>query len=207
MHTLETNREAKEENKIQDPKSILHGMRKTTEYFETKLALLQRIAGMDFLAESFEDSFRERVWMKGHYRYKSEDDVLELFKLGEPLSCFCCNSIHHEVYIAFADGKRKIDGTEYTSMIKFSCINNLYHKEDYGVHFCQFEYVDTMSQVCKTQLNITDNALMLPYHHKGAYLKQYTLIYSDWEGLYVDNISQPPVKKRPCASKKLFEAM
>ena len=67
-------------------------------------------------------------------------------------------------------------------------------KEEAGVHFREFEIQGT-GEIERGSTRITDFAIMLPYWNKNRFIRQYTLIYSDWDVLR-DGLQGPTQKTK-----------
>ena len=61
-------------------------MRTTQSYRETKMCLLQKLTGIDFLKQAFDDLSKGRAWYNGAHRYSTLEDVVERFVHGKPIS-------------------------------------------------------------------------------------------------------------------------
>jgi len=172
-------REARDENAIRGPKSVLWKLRKNPQYFAGKLLILQQQRVLDILNRSDDASdFRYH----GYFVFPSKDDVTYRFESGQPLSCFCLDQNHNEVHVAYHTRKRKdracapSHGINY---LTYSCTQQLKTFET-GVIFRQFAYKEENTK-CKDEMNITDYAIMLPYFKAGSdFQRQFTLVYSDW---------------------------
>lgn len=181
MKTLLNNnhREAKEENGIRKPKSILHAMTTDPSYFEPKMRLLQTITGLDFLEEEFtseENRIERNDSVVGYKIFDSLDTVTNRFEKGKSLSCFCINNRRDEVYIAFKVPKQPFEDITYVTVkVKYE------EKEEAGVHFRRFEIQQGTNKIKRGSPSITDFAIMLPFWYKNHFNRQYTLIYSDWD--------------------------
>ena len=58
---------------------------------------------------------------------------------------------------------------------------------------------EEVASVKKESLNRLDHALMVPYSKKGfPFQNQFTLVYSDWEILFCNNIT--PDNKKGCVA-------
>lgn len=196
-------REANEEKIIQGPKSMLRAMRKEATFLETKLRLLNKKQGMDILSESYEPN-NGGDWFKGFHTYENEETILERYTTGRPLSCLFRDNIHNEALVAFKSGKRKIGEDAPVSYVKFSFKTIQEMKEECGVHFCRFELSENVKETI-ADTNITDYAIMLPYRYKEIFAKQYTLVYSDWEVLHIEEMLA--TKKRTSVSHRLFSEL
>jgi hypothetical protein len=102
---LNTCREARDENSIQHPKSILWAMRKCQMYHEGKIRLLHKLTGMEFLNREYASVFTRPDWYKGYHVFEKKSEVKVRFRSGEPLSCFCLDGDCNEVHVAFTRGE------------------------------------------------------------------------------------------------------
>jgi len=136
--------------------------------------------------------------------FRSREMVKNWFQDGKPLSCFCLDNNYHEIHVAVALGdssemKEKDDDFAY---LTFNYNVHVLPKRECGVHFCEFELVDRITTAKKSALNFTDYAVMLPFKKKERYMRQYTLIYSDWEVLICERHN---VKGRAPVSRDLYD--
>ena len=168
-------REARDENAIRGPKSVLWKLRKNPQYLAGKLIILQQQRGLNILAPSEEPS---RVKYCGYYIFPSIKDVKDRFESGQPLSCFCLDGNRSEVHIAYhTKGKKDRECINY---ITYSCRHGILKTCETGVRFCRFDKMRENTDH-KDAMNITDYALMLPYRKAGLpFQHQFTLVYSDW---------------------------
>ena len=196
-------REAKEENGIRDPKSILWAMRKDCAYFESKLRMLHKLKGLNSLSDQVNDRGSARDWFKGYHTFSTKKSVLDRFYQGRPLSCFCLDGSRHEVHVAvllnhlsFSDcSKTKQDKKDYDiAYLTFSYDTDDWYNQEGGMDFCKFKLTEDITCANKRDLNVTDYALMLPFTNKSQFHEQFTLIYSDWEVLICDDLTK---KKGP----------
>ena len=195
-------REAKEENGIRQPKSILHAMTSDPSYFEPKMRLLQTITGLNFLEEEFTSEEDDRIERNdifiGYKIFDSLDTVKNRFKNGKALSCFCIDGKDDQVHVAFKVPKQNFCRITYvTFRMEYTM------KEEAGVHFRRFVLLPGNTQIDRGSDKITDFAIMLPYWHKGCFVEQFTLIYSDWDVLR--NESHNATKGPTPVSKNLFD--
>ena len=186
---METNREAKEENSIRKPKSLLWKMQKSTSYFEGKLRLLYKMKGLNSLYDKYKESIElvHRVQQPPmFYTFSKRKHVMDSFEDGKPLSCFCLDNNYRKIHVAVALGdclENKNEGDNF-AYLTFDYNVQIYFRREAGVHFCQFKLMDEKPTTAnKSSLNFTDYAVMLPFKNKGTFCNQYTLIYSDWEVL------------------------
>ncbi len=82
------NREGGFERNIGPVKKVLVNMRTTQSYQETKMHLLQKLTGIDFLMSFFGAPSTSREWYIGLHRYSTIDDVMERLVNRQPISCF-----------------------------------------------------------------------------------------------------------------------
>ena len=120
--------EVRNERMINGPKQVLVSMRKDQGYRETKMRLLHKLVGLEWLGLAFSGSSADRDWFKGYHIYKSQRDVL-----GRPLSCFIKKSGSSRVHIAYTDGTRS--GVHYMT---FEYKTTTLYKQETGVQFCEF---------------------------------------------------------------------
>ena len=85
---LNTCREARDENSIQDPKSILWAMRKCQMYREGKIRLLHKLTGMDFLNREYVSVSTRPDWYKGYHVFQNKSEVKDRFRSGEKSPAF-----------------------------------------------------------------------------------------------------------------------
>ena len=82
------NREGRNERMIGRPKDILVAMRTKQSYRETKMILLQKLTGVDFLSFTFDDVKGQRDWFSGIYKYHDEMEIVKEYVSGSPLTAF-----------------------------------------------------------------------------------------------------------------------
>lgn len=185
-------REARDENSIRKPKATLYGMRKTANYFVTKLRNLHIKEGLKYVMKEI---VKTRDWFRGYHCFDSKKVVLDRFKRGQVLSCFVLNNNYEEVHVAYKDQavSREGEGGDDIAFATFTYSTHLLCCQVAGVQFCKFTCIKEFSTARKQELNITDYALMLPYMQTmvgRVFQKQFTLIYSDWEVLCCDGQSK-----------------
>jgi hypothetical protein len=94
------------------------------------------------------------------------------------------------------------------SYVTFKCNYVIDAKREAGVHFCKFEMSEGITTKSLDELNPSNYAIILPYFRQNGdrpreYIKQYTLVYSDWEVLRID---LPEKRKGPAyICEKLFK--
>ena len=175
-------------------------MRNDSLYFEGKLRLLHKLRGLESLYDVYKQDDRNAIdgiyssriyTAKMYHTFSTKAKVLEWFNGGNPLSCFCLNNDYHVLHVAVRMGDcsemRKDDNEDFAYMSFTYNVHELCECET-GVHYCKFTFQGTATAK-KSDLNFTDYALMLPFDRTGQFLKQYTLIYSDWEVLIGDLVS------------------
>jgi hypothetical protein len=160
-------------------------MRKTQSYRETKMRLLQKLTGIDWVEASFNYKEEgEREWFKGIYRYPKVDDVFKRYLRGEPISCFRMKE-DSSCHVAMYSGD-----TKTIRYLTFEATPSVMSTKLCGVHFSKFIVLkDNVNKALvrtieKDQLaqKVDGYALMLPYKRDGVQFdKQFTLIYHDWD--------------------------
>lgn len=204
---LNTCREARDENSIQDPKSILWAMRKCQLYREGKIRLLHKLTGMEFLNREYVSASTRPDRYKGYHVFQNKSEVEDRFKSGKPLSCFRLDGDCNAVHVAFTRGEPEQRGDEHeVTFLSFRYHTSQMYTHETGMQFCRFECTNEVSSVRKTSLNLLDYALMLPYSKMGfPFQRQFTLVYSDWDVLLCDN-NDPDSSKGPVSvHSPLFE--
>ena len=138
--------------------------------------------------------------------FDSSEDITRRHKVGKALSCFTLQGKTDTVCVAF-HGRYKIndDGEDVIHYLTFNYkTGGIMDDKVSGVHYCGFQE-GTEETITKDDLNarIDEYALMLPLIVKGKnFVKQFTLVYSDWTVLRSDN--QEKNKGIPCIDKCLF---
>ena len=179
---------------------------------------LHKLNGIELLINGCKPSKGTRHWFRGYYVYGSKRAVIDRFREGKPLSCFCLGQNEgREVHVAFTE-----DDTRGVTLkcltFRLQC-NTGSPVQDTGVHFCPFVLqTEENSKSPKTTLKNIDNlrseivshALMLPYvnTNRGSHTRLYhhfTLVYSDWEVLRCTN--DGPKKGRAAVEKQVFKKM
>ena len=75
---VSSHREGRHERQIDRPKDVLVSMRKDQTYRETKMRLLQKLAGLELLVEVLDELDEDvqtsgtRDWFDGFHRYTSQ---------------------------------------------------------------------------------------------------------------------------------------
>ena len=173
---------------IDRPKSVLVAMRKTQSYRETKMRLLQKLTGIDFLKASFDEGIkRERDWFTGFHRYQEKGEIIDSFVEGVPISCFSGKE-DGLFYVAFYSGS-----TETINYLTVEARPSHFFIKECGAHFCAFRFQKEPSTqnvlvrtIKKSALEdmVENYALMLPYKKQNvAFQNQFTLVYHDWDVL------------------------
>ena len=198
--------EGRNERMIEGPKQVLVSMRKDQGYRLTKMRLLHKLVGLEWLALAYHRAGADRDWFKGYHIYNTQYEVLDRFQSGRPLSCFSKEEGSSRVHVAYTDGS----GVSY---ITFKYETTSYYKEETGVQFCKFStvhdehrnlVVETVKQHSDLVGVIATYAIMLPYKNdKHKFMEQYTLIYHDWDVL-VCNTNDGKLKGIPFLQKSLF---
>lgn len=170
------------------PKLVLIAMRKTQSYRETKMRLLQKLTGVDFLSFTFDGSKVQRDWFSGIHKYHDSQEIVNDYVSGSPLSCFSGKNEEDGLfYICFNSGS---DATISYLTLEASP-SDLFIKEC-GAHYCVFNFVkDTNNNVLVNTVEkgslkglVGSYALLLPFFKHGhRFQKQYTLVYHDWDVL------------------------
>jgi hypothetical protein len=206
-------REGRNERQIDRPKDVLVSMRKDQTYRETKMRLLQKLAGLELLAEVLDELDEDvqtsgtRDWFDGIHRYTSKKAIVENFVKGTPISCFRSKSCDDTFYVACY-------GSHYTltSLVELKSRASSMTAQECGHHFCKFVLAkeagtNTVATMVVSKKNLSDlvgdYALLLPYSKKGqVFNTQYTVCYWDWHALCCD--SPEPPKGFPQPDKDVF---
>ena len=205
---VSSHREGRHERQIDRPKDVLVSMRKDQTYRETKMRLLQKLAGLELLVEVLDERDEEvqaggtRDWFDGIHRYKSKKAIVENFVTGTPISCFRSKQCNDTFYVACY-------GEDYTliSLVELKSRTSARTAQECGHHFCMFVLTkevgtSTAATVVVSKDNLSDligdYALLLPYSKKGqVFEKQYTVCYWDWQTLCCDSPKPPEGFPRP----------
>ena len=183
-------REARDENAIRAPKALLYGMRKTIQYFKTKLLHIHRVKGFRGLREAFFGESEKRDWYRGHYVFDKEEDIMRRFQEGKPLSCFVFEHQPGAVHVAYESPFYQDKANNEFRYLSFDINSAEWTNKIMGVHFSQFTLREGYSIGNKRQTNTCSHALMLPYWKfiggRRRFEQQFTLVYSDWEVLRND---------------------
>lgn len=180
--------EGDDEKEIDRPKDVLVAYRKDQTYRETKMRLLQKLTGIEFLAMGYASDSDKRNWFKGYHVFRNLKDVEDRIATGQAISCF---STQEGLHIAFHQGEAP--DSNVISYVTVVYDNTDFHIQETGVHFCRFVLKGksdsgTVPVSTKTkgevQSSIINYSLMLPFKKKGhPFLQQFTLVYDDWEVL------------------------
>ena len=182
-------REGRNEMQIKGPKEVLVSMRTDQQYRETKMLLLHKLTGIDFLTLAYsKDTKNTRDWFTGSFRYKSASDILSRYMNGKVLSCSRNTEANDNFHVFFFGGD--VDVIKY---LTFVAKPSYMFVQEAGVHFCSFilkkeknstnALVKTLSK--EKLSSMSDHyALMLPYIKVNCdFAKQFTLVYHDWDVL------------------------
>ena len=94
-------------------------MTKDPSYFESKMRLLQRITGLEFLEEEFSSNAgntpRNDIFI-GYKVFDSQTTVENRFMQGKALSCFCIDSKRDRVHVAFKVAKQDYNLITYVTI-------------------------------------------------------------------------------------------
>jgi hypothetical protein len=181
-------------------------MRKDQKYRETKMRLLQKLTGMEWLQSGYKNSPEiERHWFKGYHIYSSKEEVVKRFVTGQSISCFGTKTGGEKLYVAFAGGNRF--SVKYLTILYDTA--RMFIQET-GVHFCQFriEKEDRKVKVIESTREellraINSYVLMLPFKkEKQKFFQQFTLVYWDWEVIRCTDRAKK--KGYPVVEKSLF---
>lgn len=213
IHFVSYCREGRHERQIDRPKDVLVSMRKDQTYRETKMRLLQKLAGLELLTEVLDELDEDvqtsgtRDWFDGFHRYTSKKVIIDNFVKGTPISCFRSKRCDDTFFVAYY-------GSDYTmtSLVELKSRTSTMTAQECGHHFCKFvltkeagtNIVATMD-VSKENLSdlVGDYALLLPYSKKRQVFEtQYTVCYWHWHNLCCD--SPEPPKGFPRPDKDVF---
>ena len=185
------------------------GYQRNQTYRETKMRLLHKLAGLEWLEYAYKGSKKkERHWFKGYKVYNTREDIILRFQKGRPISCFGSKTGGKNLHVAY-EGRSRFE-VEYVTI---ECNTQSMNAVEMGVHFCQFRFVsDTRGELVveeTTTANLRDNivddrnALMLPYKKDNIqFQNQYTLVYHDWDALVCDDSEEE--KGFPSVDYNLF---
>ena len=190
------NREAREENAIRTPKSVLPRLKKDISFLKAKLTLLHKMFGLDCLAKSLEEDEKNEYKYKGYHTYSSHEEITDLFRSGRPISGFCLDNNYDRIHVAYNRHKDMVSYTTFTfkkkDLIQESC----------GVQYCRFYPSGEELTVSLSTLKVSAYGMMLPFKKKNDYACQFTIIYSDWEVLICNGGEK--FKTQVPVSKSLF---
>lgn len=198
------------ERQISQPKKVLINMRRTCSFLKTKLLLLCKLNGLDWLREVYDsDLEKDRVWQKNYHLYPNQATVLKKFLAGkDPICCFFTSDEQCVARIVY-----RCDKVGIVHMISFRPIVGSLSKEECGLHFCEFESVkDCAGDIIvreekrsELEKSICAYAIMLPLKRPDVpFLKQYSLAYWDWDVLCPEAMH---TKGPPAISVDLFDEM
>lgn len=186
-------------------------MRKDQQYRETKMRLLHKLLGLEWLRGAFDaidcPDCKSRDWFKGYFQYNDLKTILDRIAQGKPISCASSKTNESHFYVAFCSSSQ---GT--LSYVTLVCQSTTRVEEEMGVHFCNFKiaHKEGTSEVdMKTAKReefkelVGAYALMLPYRKKDGFKENFTLVYHDWDVLVCSNITHS-LKGRPKPSDRVF---
>lgn len=219
------NREARDEREITTPKSALVSYRKDLGYLLSRMLYMQKLYGIRSLAGWFDeasgsnpfegwsevDSESDPIRFTGYHAYSSQQDIINRFDQGRPVSCFRLDNSTTEVHVAYTEGERR---GETVTIMTFVFDPSIGFVQDTGSHFCEFwpklnnddgDMFTKRAVRREMEKGITSYAIMLPLiHAEGtAFDQRYTLIYHDWEVLRCD--APGGYKGRAALDHNLFE--
>jgi len=159
--------EGRNEEQIGQVKEVMVSMRRTQSFRETKMRLLHKLAGVEWLSVLFaDDEHNVREWFKGSFRFESWKDILARYASGQPLSCAASTENDRHFHICYYAGDYEL--INYVTVEAFPAANFV---EVMGVIFCRFEFVrdeegqvkvDTVSKK-DFKHRVSSHALMLSY--------------------------------------------
>ena len=111
-------REGRDEGQIGPIKKVLVSMRRDPVYRETKMRLIHKLDGIEFLKSSTDDSPpSERHSYKGYHVYGSRQEVTTRLQGSKPISCFRRgNSGADEVHVAFSEKEKRGETVSYLTL-------------------------------------------------------------------------------------------
>ena len=171
------NREAREENAIRTPKSVLPRLKKDISFLKAKLTLLHKMFGLDCLAKSLEEDEKNEYKYTGYHTYSSHEEITDLFRSGRPISGFCLDNNYDRIHVAYNRHKDMVSYTTFTFKDE-----DLPH-ESCGVYYDRFYHSGEELTASESTLKISAYGMMLPFKKNKDYARQFTIIYSDWEVL------------------------
>ena len=156
-------REARDENAIRAPKALLYGLRKTVQYFMTKLSNIHKLKGFRYVKEAFFGEAKGRNWYRGHYVFPGKDDIMSRFQKGKQLSCFIIEGQPGAVHVAYKLPNHQTTNNDEFGYLSFDINSVDWQQKIMGVHFSQFSLREGASIGNKQVKNVCSNALMPPY--------------------------------------------
>lgn len=181
-------------------------MRKDQKYRETKMRLLHKLLGIEWLDDAFDDEENNpRNWFKGHFKYEDLNKITDRLVEGRPISCAVSKDDDTQFFVSFCSGSQ--ESIKYVTLA-FQPSTNF--EEEMGVQFCKFNLISEAREVVvktvtkrKFQDLIGGYALMLPYMKEGGYRQNFTLVYHDWDVLECTNDTNSR-KGHPVAARGVF---
>ena len=200
-------REGRNEQQIGHVKDVMVSMRRTQSFRETKLRLLHKLAGIEWLSDLFtDDEPSARDWFKGSFRYESWKEILGRYASGQPISCAA--SVDNDRHFHICYYAKDYETMNYVTVEALPAANFV---EVMGVIFCRFEFVAEDGKVkVHTVSNkdfkhqISSHALMLPYKRVGEnFQNNFTLVYHDWDVLAC-NCASMSMKGHPVPARGVW---
>jgi len=182
-------------------------MRRTQSFRETKLRLLHKLAGIEWLSDLFtDDEPSARDWFKGSFRYESWKEILGRYASGQPISCAASVDNDRHFHICYYAGD--YEAMNYVTVEALPAANFV---EVMGVIFCRFEFVAEDGKVKVHTVSkkdfkhrISSHALMLPYKRVGEnFQNNFTLVYHDWDVLAC-NCASMSMKGHPVPARGVW---
>ena len=146
-------------------------MRTDQQYRETKMRLLHKLLGIEWLRDVFDGidcaDRDSRDWFKGYFQYSDLNAILDRIAQGRPISCVASKENGRHFHVAFCSTSE--GSLSYVTLV---CQPATKFVEETGVHFCNFKIIhkeDTSDLDIKTVQKkefkelVGDYALMLPY--------------------------------------------
>ena len=189
-------------------------MRTDQQYRETKMRLLHKLLGIEWLRDVFDGidyaDRDSRDWFKGYFQYSDLNAILDQIAQGRPISCVASKENGRHFHVAFCSTSE--GSLRYVTLV---CQPATRFVEQTGVHFCNFKILhekDTSDIDIKTVEKkefrelVLNYALMLPYMKKDdGFQESFTLVYHDWDVLECSNNSAAESPKgRPVPSAGAF---
>jgi hypothetical protein len=200
-------REGRNEQQIGHVKDVMVSMRRTQSFRETKLRLLHKLAGIEWLSDLFtDDEPSARDWFKGSFRYESWKEILGRYASGQPISCAASVDNDRHFHICYYAGD--YEAMNYVTVEALPAANFV---EVMGVIFCRFEFVAEDGKVKVHTVSkkdfkhrISSHALMLPYKRVGEnFQNNFTLVYHDWDVLAC-NCASMSMKGHPVPARGVW---